>query len=82
MNDMSTTLKVKVIVGSVREGRFGIHAAKWIEGLAKAHEGFDVELLDLKEWPLQDFADAMPPSMVKDGAYATEVAQKWAKKRK
>lgn len=77
---MSTALKVKVIVGSVREGRFGIHAAKWIEAHAKAHEGLEVELLDLKEWPLQDYADAMPPSMVKNGAYPSDVAKKWAAK--
>ena len=41
--------KLGIVVASTREGRAGLPIARWFEKLARAHGGFDVELLDLKE---------------------------------
>jgi NAD(P)H-dependent FMN reductase len=46
-----------VIVGSVREGRFGPVVAGWLAGVARDHGGFDVEVVDLAE---PDLPLAMP----------------------
>ena len=40
-------LKLKVIIGSTRPGRVGLPVGEWFYELAKQHEGFEVELLDL-----------------------------------
>ncbi|WP_328617579.1 NAD(P)H-dependent oxidoreductase [Amycolatopsis sp. NBC_00355] len=42
-------VRVAVIVGSVREGRFGPVVARWLAGVAGDHGGFDVDVVDLAE---------------------------------
>ena len=42
-------IRVAVIVGSVREGRFGPVVADWLAGVADAHGGFEVDVVDLAE---------------------------------
>ena len=72
-------LKIKVILASIRNGRFGDKPAKWITELAKKVEGFSVELLDLKDYELPMFAEAVSPAHVK-GAYEKPEVNKWAEK--
>jgi NAD(P)H-dependent FMN reductase len=74
-------LKIKVILGSTRQGRFGEQPAKWIVEKAKA-KGLDVELLDLRDYPLPFFDEAMSPTMAigKEGAYPFAVSATWAAK--
>ncbi|MER5938921.1 NAD(P)H-dependent oxidoreductase [Streptomyces sp. NPDC001928] len=61
---MSTnTLKLAVILGSVREGRFGEVVTNWFAGLAKEHSAFDVEVVDLSETELPLALPATPPAM-------------------
>ncbi|WP_271222552.1 NADPH-dependent FMN reductase [Streptosporangium carneum] len=38
-----------VIIGSVREGRFGPVVASWVADQARAHGGFDVNVVDLAQ---------------------------------
>ncbi|MFE9750520.1 NADPH-dependent FMN reductase [Saccharothrix saharensis] len=45
-------LNLAVIVGSVRDGRFGPTAARWFAGVARTHPDFRVELVDLLDHPL------------------------------
>ncbi|MCC8246334.1 NADPH-dependent FMN reductase [Saccharothrix luteola] len=45
-------LTLLVVVGSVRDGRFGPTAARWFETVARTHPDFRVELLDLLDYPL------------------------------
>jgi len=69
--------KLAVIIGSVRTNRFADHPAQWIAEIAAQRGKFDVELIDLKDYPLPLFAEAASP------AYApskNEVAQRWQKK--
>ncbi|NUR00592.1 MAG: NAD(P)H-dependent oxidoreductase [Streptomyces sp.] len=41
--------KLVIIVGSVRDGRFGPAVASWVAEQAGAHGGFEVEVVDLAE---------------------------------
>src|SRR5665213_2869794 len=72
-------IKIQIIMGSTRQGRFVEQPAKWIFEKAKMQEGIEVELIDLRDWPLPFFDEAVSPSMNK-GNYTNELAAKWAKK--
>lgn len=74
------TLKIKVLVGSTREGRFSDKPAAWIADLAKAQEGVEVEVLDLRDYPMPFYEESVSPSMVQDGAYANPAVRTWADK--
>ena len=41
--------KLVIIVGSVRDGRFGPVVSSWVAQQAAAHGGFDVEIVDLAD---------------------------------
>jgi NAD(P)H-dependent FMN reductase len=45
-------IRLAVIVGSVREGRFGPTVANWFVGQARRREDLDVNVIDLAEVPL------------------------------
>ena len=45
---MGKELKIQIILGSTREGRYGEKAAKFIYELAKKRKDFSVEYIDLK----------------------------------
>jgi len=74
-----STLKIKVIVGSTRANRFSEKPAQWIFAEAKKRADLDVELLDLRDYPLPFFEEAMPPGMAKD-SYTNPVVVKWRDK--
>lgn len=76
---MLEDLNVAVILGSTREGRFGDKPAHWIFGELKKKEGIKAELLDLRDYHLPFFNDAMNPSQ-REGKYPDEKIQKWADK--
>nr|BFE73740.1 hypothetical protein GCM10020092_070410 [Actinoplanes digitatis] len=44
---MTDKSRLVVIIGSVREGRFGPVVAAWVADRARAHGGFDVDVIDL-----------------------------------
>lgn len=44
MNERSNLV---IVIGSVREGRFGPVVASWVAEQARAHGGFDVQVVDL-----------------------------------
>jgi NAD(P)H-dependent FMN reductase len=69
--------RIGIIVGSTRPGRFADHPAKWINEIAGKREEFDVELLDLRDWPLPFFNEETSPAW---GPSKNEVAQRWQKK--
>lgn len=48
---MSSTLTLAVIVGSVREGRFGPVVADWFVGQAKQRDDLSVDVIDLADTP-------------------------------
>jgi NAD(P)H-dependent FMN reductase len=74
-----STLKVKIIMGSVRPGRFSEHSAKWIAGIMNENKAIEVEILDLKDYPLALYANVVSPSMG-NGKHEGEVESAWAAK--
>jgi len=49
--------KLQVIVGSTRPTRAIDHVVPWVVSRAERHEAFEVELLDLRDWPLPIFQE-------------------------
>lgn len=72
---MTQSLSVKVIVGSVREGRMSLSVAHWVMEQAQARADLTPGLLDLKEWDLPMFAEPHPPA---SGEYTGEKQREWA----
>ncbi len=73
-------LRIQVIIGTTREGRFGDKPARWIADFLSEDARLDVELLDLRDWPLPLFDQPKPRAHVTDGEYGHPVANAWAKK--
>jgi NAD(P)H-dependent FMN reductase len=68
--------KIGIIISSTRTQRFGEKAARWIHGIASRRDDFEVEIVDLRDYPLPFFEGASP-------LYAPvtdEVAQRWGRK--
>jgi NAD(P)H-dependent FMN reductase len=59
--------RLAVVVGSVREGRFGPTVASWLAAEASAHGGFDVEVVDLADADLPLALPAASPMYAGDG---------------
>ena len=54
---------LQIIAASTRPGRRGIAVARWVQQLAEAHGGFDVELVDLAEVALSVFDEPNHPRL-------------------
>lgn len=76
---MNNNLKIQVIMGSTRQHRFGDKPAQWIYDEAKNLKGVDVELIDLRDWPLPFFDEPVSPA-VAEGKYTNKDAARWADK--
>lgn len=72
-------MKILVIIGSTRQNRFSEKPAKWIFEEAKARKDFEVELIDLRDYPLPFFDEPVSPSMAKE-PYPNKNVQKLSKK--
>lgn len=75
-----SSVNIGVIVGSTRAGRYGDKPAHWITGRLRARDGVGAELLDLRDWSLPFFDQALPPPRVTTGDYGHPVANQWAAK--
>ncbi|MCX4595506.1 NAD(P)H-dependent oxidoreductase [Streptomyces sp. NBC_01549] len=62
----SEPLSLAVIVGSVREGRFGPVVANWFRRQADQHGEFAVELIDLADTGIPLELPAVPPALQPD----------------
>lgn len=72
-------IKIKIIVGSTRPGRFGERPAQWIFGQVMNTKGVEVEMLDLRDYPLPFFEELVPPSVLKE-PYKNPIVKKWTNK--
>jgi NAD(P)H-dependent FMN reductase len=54
-------MKIKVILGSTRPGRIGHRVAKWVTVQASQVPDFEVELVDLADFDLPRFNEAISP---------------------
>ena len=75
--------KVLVIVGSTRPGRAADLVVPWIISRARAQDGFDVELADLRDWPLPIFTEhAGTIGDLADPTYSEAIVRAWNQKVK
>lgn len=73
---MEDAVRIQIILGSTREGRFGDRVANWFYSIAASRRDLNAELIDLHDWPMPFFNEARPPA---SGHYAPE-ARAWADK--
>jgi NAD(P)H-dependent FMN reductase len=69
-------LKIKIILGSTRPGRFGIQPATWIYDIARKRKDIEVELVDVEKVNLPLLDEPVPPSQEK---YSKDHTKKWSK---
>ncbi|MBX3580383.1 MAG: NAD(P)H-dependent oxidoreductase [Rhizobiaceae bacterium] len=69
--------KIAVIIGSTRATRFGDKPAEWIANIAKARGDFDVEIVDLRDYPMPFFDEAASSLWAPS---KNEVALRWQRK--
>jgi NAD(P)H-dependent FMN reductase len=74
---MTEPLRIGVIIGSTRIGRFADKPAEWVMELARKREGVTFELVDLRDYPMPFFDQAKSPLREPSN---NEVAQRWARK--
>ncbi len=72
-----TTPQIGLILASTRQNRFGERPARWIMDIAAKRTDMQVELIDLRDWPLPLFDSPNIPSMA---PVDTDEAQRWAAK--
>src|ERR1700736_2319571 len=68
---------ISVIVGSTRQGRFSEKPAQWIFQHVKKRGDVDARLLDLRDFPMPFFDQAVPPAMPGRPPYENEIVNKW-----
>jgi NAD(P)H-dependent FMN reductase len=73
-----TPPRIQVIVGTDREGRFSEKAAAWLMDRLGARTELMAELIDLRDYPLSFYDQAVPPAYGRR-EYPPEVAR-WAAK--
>lgn len=76
---MDDKLKIKVIVGSTRKGRFSDKPALWMYEEIKKMDGIDADLLDLRDYPMPFLEEETFPS-ASGGRYSNRDVQRWSNK--
>ena len=75
--------KLQVIVGSTRPTRSADLVVPWVASRASAHGGFDVEVIDLRDWPLPFFAEHRGTiGDFRDPTYSEPIVKAWNNKIK
>jgi NAD(P)H-dependent FMN reductase len=68
---------ISVIVGSTRQSRFSEKPAQWIFQHLKKRGDVEARLLDLRDFPMPFFDQAVPPATPGRPPYENEVVKKW-----
>lgn len=76
---VKNVLRIKIILGSTRPGRFSEHPGRLILEKASKIEGVEAEILDLRDYEMPFFNEAISPSS-KTGDYKNEAVQRWTNK--
>ena len=76
---MKNKLNIKLIVGSTREGRFSEKLIPWIKEQVSQNKDIDLEVLDLRDYPMSFFNSAGSPAYG-GGDYDNPVVAKWSSK--
>lgn len=68
---------VSVIIGSTRPNRFSEKPARWIRDHLAKRENLEVRLLDLRDFPMPFFDEAVTPGVPDKAPYADEAVKRW-----
>jgi NAD(P)H-dependent FMN reductase len=75
--------KLEIIIGSTRPTRAADLVTPWVVARARAHPAFDVEVLDLRDWPLPMFGEHVGTiGDFADPTYSDPVVRRWNQKVK
>jgi len=73
--------KLHIIIGSTRPTRAADLVAPWVVDRATAHRAFDVDVLDLRDWPLPMFGEhAGTIGDRNDPTYSEPIVRRWNRK--
>ena len=72
-------LKFALIVGSTRPNRFADHSVRWISQAAAARADFQLDVLDLRDYPLPFYNEPAPVAYTQ-GRYSEPAAEAWRHK--
>jgi NAD(P)H-dependent FMN reductase len=72
-------LKVAVILGTARKGRFGEKPARWIFGDLQKNPDIDAEFLDLRDYQMPFFDEPVSPGWIAE-PYKNEAVARWTLK--
>jgi NAD(P)H-dependent FMN reductase len=73
-------LQLKVIVGSTRTGRAADLVIPWITQRVRDDARFDVDVLDLRDWPLPMFSESYATvGDPHDPTYSNPIVKRWNK---
>jgi NAD(P)H-dependent FMN reductase len=70
-------LKVAIVLGTTRDGRFGDKPARWIYEVASSRPDTVAEIIDLRDFPMPFFDEPASSAWVPS---RNEVARRWQKK--
>jgi NAD(P)H-dependent FMN reductase len=71
-------LELKLIIGSTREGRSADRVTPWLVDRATAHGAFNVDVLDLRDWPLPMFRETRDTvGDFADPTYSDPIVKRW-----
>lgn len=69
-------MKITILTGSNRPGRFNMQPASWITKIAQAHSDIEVKLVDLQELALPFLDESVPASQQR---YSHDHTKAWSK---
>lgn len=69
--------RIGIIIGSTRQARFGDKPAAWIAAIAAKRSDIEVEVVDLRDYPLPFFDEDRSPAWAPS---KSEVAKRWQEK--
>ncbi|BAV96336.1 NADPH-dependent FMN reductase [Lysobacter enzymogenes] len=69
---MASNLRLALVYGSAREGRFCDVVGAWAQRRVAAHGGFDTDLIDPAQWPLSGRADEAPLQSLRQRLHAAD----------
>ncbi len=75
------TMHLQIIIGSTRESRNADLVAPWVTRRAESHPGFEVEVIDLRDWPLPMFQEhAGTIGNLHDPTFSDPIVKAWNRK--
>ena len=76
-------LNLKIVIASTRPTRMADRVAPWVVESATLHGAFDVEVLDLRDWPLPMFQEHIGTiGDFIDPTYSEPIVREWNRKLK